>query len=394
MLNKKEVYSSIEKNGFLKKSPLLLKILKYLIEAEASGELPKSAQIAHHVLDHDTEVYKDQVSFIRVQIHNLRKKLKLYYLTDGKNEKYHIVIPKGSYKVEYIENKQLDQSSGKNKHLVIALVGFVIFLLGVILAQHLFFYTKAPESNLSSLITSLTEEGEPLEVVVGNRNFYREYDIELDRTRFIWDSDNRYPVVASKMSQMIRQYPERKITISNNSIMTHTDVDNMLFASKISSELTKLNQQSITTISSTLTSIHRNIVFLSKMGDGDLYKLKKSFDSKHFSFARPYDDFDGVKLYYFQQENDTIKINPTVGRKRYFIIKKKMTKEGNKILFLMANQHQSRTYIYEQLTKPSFTEEIIHALGGSEPDEYEVLLEVDIQKWEHRIIFSSQAAIK
>lgn len=54
--------------------------------------------------------------------------------------------------------------------------------------------------------------------MVGNRNFYREYDTELGRTRFIWDSDNRFPVVPSKMNQIIREYPERKITLSNNSI--------------------------------------------------------------------------------------------------------------------------------------------------------------------------------
>jgi len=390
MLNKKDVYTTIEESGFFTKNPLLLKILKYLVDAEASGELPKSAQIAHHVLDHDIEVYKDQVSFIRVQIFNLRKKLKLYYLTDGKNEKYQILIPKGSYKVEYVENKLLSQQPEKNKYLVKGLIGLVVFLLGIISYQYIFFSSKKLDSNLSSLITSLTDEGKPLEIVVGNRDFYREYDAELGRARFIWDSDNRFPVVASKMSEIIRKYPQRKITISNNSIMTHTDVDNMLFASKISSELTKINRQSITSISSKLTNINQNIVFLGKMGDGDMYKLKKYFNNEHFLFARPYNEFFGVKLYYFQHGDSTIKINPTVGEKRFFIIKKKVTNEGKKILFLISNQHQSRTYVYEQLSKPHFTKEIVQALGGREPDEYEVLLEINIARQHHKIIFTSK----
>ena len=229
------------------------------------------------------------------------------------------------------------------------------------------------------MITSLSSENEELAIVVSNRNLYRETDPVLDRDRFIWDSDYRYPHNRKLFNDMVRRYPQRNLTtLSYGDELTHTRLTEMVFASKISNELTKLNHKFNIEISSQIHEIDRNMVFLSNMIALDMHYISGFFSSEKFIFTTVRKKNKSYYLRHFISENDTININPVRGNKRYGIIKKKTIYNGKKILFLLANRTIGHKYLYAKLFEPSFTKEILDKFDGEEPVDYEVLIEINV----------------
>jgi len=393
-----EAYALIEKSNTFAQAELSLKILKHLIEADEKGVKLSSAQLAYDVLGKDGEMYKDQVSFMRVQIHHIRKKLKVYYLSEGKNAPIQISIPKGNYQIECteIEVTPADTQKEEKKSLTIALllglVGvllIVVVVMGVKMTTSSFKHNKPP---LSKLISSLIIDEQPLAIVLGNRDFYREYDKDLNRFRYIWDSDNRFPHHEGEMSRLIRKYPAKEITLySGSHKMTHTEVDHMLFASRITNRLYNENKKFEIKLSTSINDVNQPMVFLGKMGDGDMYKLKQYFKNSRFRFNKINDPKAiGLKLNSFLTDNkEMMDINPRSGNKHYFIIKKVTLPNGYPILYLLSNQTAARDYIYNIFFNTAFSKEIIGEIGDIDSPSYELLIQINLANDTHRIYYSS-----
>lgn len=161
----------------------LKKLLHYLVNCSFEGKAAKETQIAADVFERDlTENDQQDSTIVRVNIHNLRKKLSHYYLTEGKNDIVQFIIPKGRYKVEFIENSQ---TSSKNKKafkwfhctksfqiistlLIIALISFFIFLK----------LNEQPKGDIikSAIWKNFTENQKPTMIVLGDYFFYKEKD--------------------------------------------------------------------------------------------------------------------------------------------------------------------------------------------------------------------------
>ncbi len=400
MSKKLEAFALIEKSKAFAQAELSIKILKYLVEADEKGMKPSSAQLAYDVLGKDGDMYKDQVSFIRVQVHHIRKKLKVYYLSEGKNDPVQISIPKGNYQIQCTETETAEavpsKQKGKKKSLtVLMLLGFVAVLLvvvavmGVKMTTNVFQDKKAP---VSEIISSLIIDEKPLAIVLGNRDFYREYDKDLNRVRYIWDSDNRLPHQEGAMSKLIRAYPEKQITTYSGSYkMTHTEVDHMLFASRITNRLYSQNKNFQIKLATSIVEVEQPVVFLGKMGDGDMYKLKRHFKNTRFKFNQINDPKAiGVKLNTFlTHDKQLMDINPRGGMKHYFIIKKVTLTNGYPVLYLLSNQTSTRDYIYNKFFDPSFSQLILDEVGDVEIPSYELLIEVNLDKNAHHIYYSS-----
>jgi hypothetical protein len=74
-------------------------LLQFIVEETLDGHAStlKAFTIAVEVFQRDERFDPQQDPLIRVQAGNLRKRLEQYYLTDGRQDKVIINIPKGSY---------------------------------------------------------------------------------------------------------------------------------------------------------------------------------------------------------------------------------------------------------------------------------------------------------
>ena len=88
----------LEKSEVFRKHPNLIDLLKYLINQEEKGVKLKSVTIAIDLLsDTKSSRSSDKETIIRTRLFNLRKKLELFYLAEGKEENQRLSIPKGGY---------------------------------------------------------------------------------------------------------------------------------------------------------------------------------------------------------------------------------------------------------------------------------------------------------
>ncbi len=85
------------------RSKRMREFLRYLVEAKLSGEVDRSKEfsIAVEVFGRDETFDPQTSSLVRVEAGRLRRTLKQYYLTHGKDEPLRIEIPKGKYVAEF-----------------------------------------------------------------------------------------------------------------------------------------------------------------------------------------------------------------------------------------------------------------------------------------------------
>jgi hypothetical protein len=114
-------------------------LLHYLIDCSKDGITPKETTIAAEVFNKDQKFHPGEDPVVRVNIHNLRKRLIEYYNSEGKDDKYRIEIPKGKYVVRLFEtrpNKTPSTNPPQNKrywfdyryYLIIILAFLVVAL--------------------------------------------------------------------------------------------------------------------------------------------------------------------------------------------------------------------------------------------------------------------------
>ena len=108
------------------------KLLEYLVNSTLEGNVPKEITIAMELFG--AEMNDDTLgeSNIRVYVHNIRKKLDSYYINEGRNDKIQFRIPKGRYKVEFVNRKDIGRPASRRAILITGII------LSVLLAANLF----------------------------------------------------------------------------------------------------------------------------------------------------------------------------------------------------------------------------------------------------------------
>ena len=93
-----ELESVLSSREFVR-SPSLAKLLRYLCEKSFSGQIQeiKEFSIATEVFGRDRDFGEKRDSFVRVEVHRLRKKLQQYYASQGSSRPLQIVIRPGNY---------------------------------------------------------------------------------------------------------------------------------------------------------------------------------------------------------------------------------------------------------------------------------------------------------
>lgn len=132
----------ILQNEIFANSPKSKDLFIYLLKCNEQGTPVKEIQIAADVFQRDLSEGDQESTIVRVNIHNLRKKLKHYYLTEGKNDEIQFGMPVGRYHVEIV-NKTLGQTAIAtiNKHLIYKnIFAYLSFVLAILLMSFFFIY--------------------------------------------------------------------------------------------------------------------------------------------------------------------------------------------------------------------------------------------------------------
>ncbi len=121
-----KIVEQILSSSTFQKAPKSIALLRYLVKATIEGIYLKEDVI-------DYEFFGSKSSFdksnprVRVNIYNLRKKLEVYYETDGKNDNWRIQIDKGQYGVRF--EKNLSENDKKSSQLLLKIFPFIIILI-------------------------------------------------------------------------------------------------------------------------------------------------------------------------------------------------------------------------------------------------------------------------
>ena len=164
------------------------KLLEYLVNSTLEGNVPKEITIAMELFGLEMKDETLGESNIRVYIHNLRKKLDSYYISEGKNDKIQFKIPKGRYKVEFAKKKDVRIVFDLKSFVVI---GSVIVLLVVADIVYLRLYPM-PNSRIAnskhsrSIWKDFMSKDVPLAVVLGDYYLLNDNTFS-DRSRFLRD---------------------------------------------------------------------------------------------------------------------------------------------------------------------------------------------------------------
>ncbi len=105
MFKKTDIIERILNSDELKKHQPESNLLKYIVDASLKGETPDQTSIAIQALGRDKSFDPNEDSIVRVRIHNLRKLLETYYLSEGSHDKVRVEIPPGSYVVKFVSQK-------------------------------------------------------------------------------------------------------------------------------------------------------------------------------------------------------------------------------------------------------------------------------------------------
>ncbi len=162
------------------------KLLEYLVNSTLEGNVPKEITIAMELFG--SEMNDDTLgeSNIRVYVHNIRKKLDSYYINEGRNDKIQFRIPKGRYKVEFVNRKDIGRPASRRAILITGII------LSVLLAANLFRLVlsrgEGPGKGRHSqwIWGDLLSRDAPLLVIVGDYYLIQETGM-AGRSRYLRD---------------------------------------------------------------------------------------------------------------------------------------------------------------------------------------------------------------
>jgi len=264
-------------------------------------------------------------------------------------------------------------------------------LISVFFNIHLFFSNQKTPSKkeLPNIFTSIASSDKPTQLVVGDKQMYREYDPQMDKVRYICDNeldlgDNRL------FSAIIKKYAERSIRLSAS---THTDIAMYRFAETIRSNYDFRIQPNEIKLSSELKEVNSNIIFFGKFGKFDLNILSNYFNKSSFNqtFEHPSDLIkELVKKGEVKQE--VYQRQQLRGTRGTFLYIVKTTFEGIEMLFFLNSSRISKDYMYKKILMGSFSEEVKEKFNHTFPTKYELLIEVSGRDvgTSHEIIYAKE----
>jgi len=228
---KKKIVQKIVASPVFFKNDTLKNLLHFLVKCANKRLIPNEIDIATQVFNRDKSFNPSEDPFVRVYIYKLRKKIEEYYQGPGRKDKVRLIIPKGHYNVEFIDNsKKKINISRKIFSAKTLTITVVLILLSANAAQWIHLHkvknNSSIESNIrNSLIWSSFFNNEfPTDIVFGDFFLFQEYDKLLQRKRAIIDyliSDN------AEFQSYQRLFPHRINEKANVGDIPHNSIYNL-----------------------------------------------------------------------------------------------------------------------------------------------------------------------
>lgn len=203
ILDSESFHSDIDKN-----------LLRYLVESSIQGSPPKEITIAIEIFQRTADFDPSHDSIVRNHIYMIRKKLKTYYLTDGKNDEIQFIIPKGNYKVNFVSTEQ--NKWFEKIHRRYSIIPFIFIALFIVFSFYLFksnqllhkqFGPDLQTYRKSLIWSDFLQSDLPTLIVIGDYYFTHEPREFNNRERFIRDVEINSD---SNLSDYLEHHPEDK----------------------------------------------------------------------------------------------------------------------------------------------------------------------------------------
>ncbi|MFL2539352.1 MAG: hypothetical protein ACJ0RU_07705 [Candidatus Rariloculaceae bacterium] len=174
-------------SGALGRSHIYERLLSYLAQCSEKNQKPREVDIAIDVFDKTKEFDSNQDSFVRVYIHNLRRKLDDYYAEMPGENGQRLKIAKGQYRLDMV-SPEPHKNYGNAKEIQKIGIGFIAGLIVFSIATYFLFdwnrhlpdaYEQVADSPVWE---DMLGEDYPLLVVVGDYYIFGELD-EFGRVR-------------------------------------------------------------------------------------------------------------------------------------------------------------------------------------------------------------------
>ena len=212
MSNYQKEIDKILNSSEFRNSASYTKLLIYLYEAAKQSKHLSENIIAFDVFGRDVHFNPSEDTIVRVYIHELRKKLNIYYRTEGRKEKIHLEIPKGCYDLVF---NGVDSHKIKSGLKYVLPVVFSLLVLSIIINLFLVFKNNRIQKSYQTIPrndpiwTEFINDEKPVLIVIGNLFFFREYSKELGKYRVVRDLDiNSRAQLDLEYPKIFKNYPD------------------------------------------------------------------------------------------------------------------------------------------------------------------------------------------
>ncbi|HKJ40559.1 MAG TPA: hypothetical protein VKA27_00645 [Sunxiuqinia sp.] len=156
---KKQLLERLLSQSTFAKSPTSSVLLQYLVQMSIDDIDIKETTIGVDLLGKKYDADKGNAR-IRVSMYNLRKKLNTYYESEGKEDTWRIVIPKGQYRPEFVKNTGHSNSVNTKNYWIGGLVAALII-------SWLAFYLNERQTT-PSMWKAFFDNGKPTTLFIGD----------------------------------------------------------------------------------------------------------------------------------------------------------------------------------------------------------------------------------
>tara|TARA_B100001057_G_scaffold235691_1_gene235988 strand:+ start:571 stop:1905 length:1335 start_codon:yes stop_codon:yes gene_type:complete len=184
----------IIESGVLGRSKNYSALLEYLVQCSLSGKSPKEIELAVDVFNRADNFDVSADSSVRVYIHQLRKKLDVYYQSNEQDTGFRIVIPKGQYTILAQQRASTSQlSRGEHRSnlrinsglLLAAVVLFAVNLLYMVITDRGSTIEISQATSEHPVWNSVLQDDQPILIVMGDYYIFGELNANGNVARMV-----------------------------------------------------------------------------------------------------------------------------------------------------------------------------------------------------------------
>ncbi|MBD3288988.1 hypothetical protein GF337_09310 [candidate division KSB1 bacterium] len=357
-------------------SDLLKRLLHFLVHASIKGEYPKEITIAFEVFRKDNDFDPSDDGRVRSNIYKLRKKLESYYEHEGKTDPITLIIPKGSYHVEFVKRRKFKRKTSLPLFAFLILISFtfIFFILSIYQYQKIKFLEKYSLMDLlkHSFWKDFVQSPLPTILVVDDNYEYLENLENLpsgfNRSDSIKNESAKSKTIFSRSASNSKEYKSP----GWNAITGAFRIGQIFHNSEIKITVQKASELQWEDL------LNNNVIYLGSTHG--LYILSNFFRTMHLKYQNP------NKFLLTNDKSEILETYPTAlfsdsdeYREGYIIVAKCQGPNNNAILLLVGNLEMTQIYTITKLSDLKFLNHLDNVLNEKYPKKpryFEMLLKI------------------